>query len=130
MDDHRNNKRLVVLLILLAVIVLGGLFYYTVGARVLLAVVRQAREAARREQTENNLKQLRLALHNYHDTFRASEAVPSPNELTLTDALAVVGNGGCRGLGEATRQDPRRRFCRHADGLVQTVARSQGDAER
>lgn len=91
MKTHPRNRgfTLIELLVVIAII--------AILIALLLPAVQQAREAARRSTCKNNLKQIGLALHNYHDIYLMFPI--GAQEFQGTDAAGAAGPGNYESWG-------------------------------
>ncbi|WP_339735061.1 DUF1559 domain-containing protein [uncultured Gimesia sp.] len=81
----RRGFTLIELLVVIAII--------AILVALLLPAVQQAREAARRTQCKNNMKQLGLAVHNYHDVYRCVPTIGVAERSAFVALLPYLDQG-------------------------------------
>ena len=98
---RRSGFTLIELLVVIAII--------AILVSLLLPAVQQAREAARRTQCKNNLKQIGLAMHNYHDVYSCFPNVNANNTLsggsTFTSILPMIDGANAYNLYDFNRSN-------------------------
>lgn len=89
----------------------------------LLPAAQQAREAARRTQCRNNLRQFGLAIHNYESTHRCFPpgAIVTVDGATVYATALVMLMSYCDQANLATLYDPLRPWYMHTPDVASTV---------